>query len=52
MLAFILSSIIGLLRQILVANAFGTQSDIEAFNAANRVSETIFNSESIKRQTR
>lgn len=43
MLAFILSSIIGLLRQILVANAFGTQSDIEAFNAANRVSETIFN---------
>jgi len=43
MLAFILSSVIGLIRQILVANAFGTQSDIEAFNAANRVSETLFN---------
>ena len=43
MLAFVLSSVIGLLRQILVANAFGTQSEIEAFNAANRVSETLFN---------
>jgi putative peptidoglycan lipid II flippase len=32
-----------LLRQILVANAFGTSMDMEAFNAANRVSETLFN---------
>jgi putative peptidoglycan lipid II flippase len=43
MVAFVLSSLTGLLRQILVANAFGTQADIEAFNAANRVSETLFN---------
>ena len=43
MLAFVLSSVIGLIRQVLVANAFGTQSDMEAFNAANRVSETLFN---------
>jgi len=43
MVAFILSSLTGLLRQILVAGAFGTQADIEAFNAANRVSETLFN---------
>ena len=43
MVAFVLSSLIGLLRQVLVAGAFGTQADIEAFNAANRVSETLFN---------
>ena len=43
MLAFILSSLTGLVRQILVANGFGTSAEIEAFNAANRVSETLFN---------
>jgi len=43
MFAFLLSSSVGLLRQILIANAFGTQSEMEAFNAANRVSETLFN---------
>jgi len=43
MVAFILSNLTGLARQILVTNAFGTQSDIDAFNAANRVSETLFN---------
>lgn len=43
MAAFIFSNLVGLLRQILVAKAFGTQADMEAFNAANRVSETIFN---------
>ncbi|MCK5429578.1 MAG: murein biosynthesis integral membrane protein MurJ, partial [Anaerolineales bacterium] len=42
MVAFILSNLTGLLRQILIANAFGTQADIEAFNAANRVAETLF----------
>jgi len=42
MVAFILSNLTGLLRQILVANAFGTQADMEAFNAANRVAETLF----------
>ncbi|MFN2158894.1 MAG: murein biosynthesis integral membrane protein MurJ [Anaerolineales bacterium] len=42
MLALVLSSLTGLLRQILVANTFGTQADIDAFNAANRVSETLF----------
>lgn len=40
--ALVFSNLIGLLRQILVANAFGTQQEIEAFNAANRVSETLF----------
>ncbi|NQS92285.1 MAG: murein biosynthesis integral membrane protein MurJ [Chloroflexi bacterium] len=41
--AFVLSNLAGLVRQILVANAFGTSASIEAFNAANRISETLFN---------
>src|SRR4030042_4397648 len=40
--AFLISNLTGLSRQILVANAFGTSTEIEAFNAANRVSETLF----------
>lgn len=43
MLAFVLSNLIGLARQVLAANAFGTGTGMEAFNAANRVSETLFN---------
>jgi len=43
MFAFVLSNLAGLARQILVAKAFGTRADIEAFNAANRVAETLFN---------
>lgn len=42
MFAFVISNLAGLIRQILVANAFGTQAEMEAFNAANRVSETLF----------
>jgi putative peptidoglycan lipid II flippase len=42
MAAFLLSNLTGLLRQVLVAGAFGTEADIDAFNAANRVSETLF----------
>ena len=42
-LAFVLSNLAGLVRQILVANAFGTSAEMEAFNAANRISETLFN---------
>lgn len=41
--AFVLSNLTGLIRQILVANAFGTSDAMEAFNAANRISETLFN---------
>ena len=41
--AFILNSIIGLVRQILVANTFGAGGELDAFNSANRVSETLFN---------
>ena len=43
MTAFVFSQIAGLVRQILVADAFGTNLDMDAFNAANRVAETLFN---------
>lgn len=43
MFAIILSSLVGLIRQVLVANAFGAGSELDAFNSANRVSETLFN---------
>jgi putative peptidoglycan lipid II flippase len=43
MIALIFSQLTGLVRQILVANAFGTSSEMDAFNAANRVAETLFN---------
>jgi putative peptidoglycan lipid II flippase len=42
-LAFVISNLAGLARQILVADAFGTSAAMEAFNAANRISETLFN---------
>jgi putative peptidoglycan lipid II flippase len=42
MLAFILSQIAGLARRILVAHAFGAFEELDAFIAANRVSETLF----------
>ena len=42
MAAFIVSNLLGLLRQVLVTRAFGTSPEMEAFTAANRVSETIF----------
>ena len=43
MAAFVLSNLIGLFRQVLMTAAFGTEADMEAFNAANRVSEILFN---------
>lgn len=43
MAAFILSNLTGLARQVVVLNAFGTSGEMDAFNAANRVSETLFN---------
>ena len=43
MLAFTISQIFGLIRRILVAQAFGASIELDAFIAANRVSETLFN---------
>jgi putative peptidoglycan lipid II flippase len=42
MAAFAMNNLIGLVRQIVVLNAFGTSGDMDAFIAANRVSETLF----------
>lgn len=42
MFAIIISTLTGLARQILVADAFGTSADFEAFSAANRISEALF----------
>ncbi len=43
MLAFLCSQLAGLARSILVAHTFGTQPDLDAFLASNRVAETLFN---------
>ena len=43
MMAFIFSQLAGLVRRILVAQAFGAYIELDAFIAANRVSETLFN---------
>jgi putative peptidoglycan lipid II flippase len=43
MAAIVISSLVGLLRQVIVANAFGAGNELDAFNSANRVSETLFN---------
>ncbi len=43
MLAFVLSNLVGLVRQILVSRAFGTGPDIDAFNAASTYPDLIFN---------
>lgn len=42
MLAFVLSQILGLVRRALIGSTFPA-ADLEAFIAANRVSETLFN---------
>ena len=42
MAAILLGQLAGLARQVLVTRAFGTDLEMEAFNAANRVSETLF----------
>lgn len=42
MLAIVLGQLTGLVRGILVARAFGASLELDAFIAANRVSETLF----------
>ena len=43
MAAFLITQLIGLLRGILIYRAFGTSADLDSFNAANRVTEVLFN---------
>ncbi len=42
MAAFVVSNLTGLLRQILVSDAFGTGGEIDAFNAAARFPDLLF----------
>ncbi|MDO8753812.1 MAG: murein biosynthesis integral membrane protein MurJ, partial [Anaerolineales bacterium] len=42
MIAIVLGQITGLARSIIVAGAFGASPELDAFTAANRVSETLF----------
>jgi putative peptidoglycan lipid II flippase len=42
MLAFVLSNLVGLVRQILISRAFGTQVEMDAFNAANNIPNLLF----------
>ncbi len=42
MAAFALNNLVGLVRQMVVLNSFGTSGEMDAFLAANRVSETLF----------
>ena len=42
MVAFVFSQSAGLIYQVLAADKFGTNQAMDAFNAANRVSETLF----------
>lgn len=43
MIAYVLSSVVSLARGMVILRTFGTAADMEAFNAANRVAETLYN---------
>lgn len=43
MAAFVLTQLLGLLRTILIYRVFGISADLDSFNAANRVTEMLFN---------
>ena len=43
MAAFILSNLVGLVRGMVIYRTFGTGADLDSFNAANRVTELLYN---------
>jgi putative peptidoglycan lipid II flippase len=43
MIAYFLSTLVGIVRGMVVSNAFGTSVSLDSFNAANRVTELLFN---------
>ena len=43
MLAFVFTQLLGLVRGFIILRAFGTTSDMDSFNAANRLTEVLFN---------
>ncbi|KAA3645462.1 MAG: murein biosynthesis integral membrane protein MurJ [Chloroflexi bacterium] len=42
MLAFVLTNLVGLLRQVLITRAFGTGAELDAFYAAQRLPDILF----------
>ena len=43
MAAFVLSNLTGLVRQMLISRAFGTGTELDAFAAAQRLTDVLFN---------
>lgn len=43
MIAYIFSTLVGIVRGVVVSGAFGTSLELDAYNAANRVTELLFN---------
>jgi putative peptidoglycan lipid II flippase len=43
MIAYILSTMVGIVRGMVVSHAYGTSVSLDSFNAANRVTELLFN---------
>ena len=43
MIAFIISNLIGLVRGVVIYRTFGTSAQLDSFNAANRVTEVLYN---------
>lgn len=43
MFAFFLSSLVGVAQQMVITDAFGTSAALDSFNAADRVTELLFN---------
>jgi putative peptidoglycan lipid II flippase len=41
--AFVVSSLVGIVKIVLVARVFGTEASLDSFNAANRVPDILFN---------
>ena len=42
MALFVLSRVLGLVRQMVTGTMFGTSGDLDAYLAANRISDTVF----------
>ena len=43
MFAFIISNLVGVVRGIVITDAFGTSANLDSYNAANRIVEVLFN---------
>ena len=43
MAAYIFSTLVGIVRGSVISHAFGTSMELDAYNAANRVTELLFN---------